>query len=348
VTALPEPPSAVSRLGRRPRLAWQRSYTAGVLAAVLLVVYVIQSNGLSSIASLGVANVALPLALVAVAETFVILTNGLDLSVGSMLTLGNVTLAWFVGHGHATSGIVLALAIGAGAGLVNGLIVNYMRIAPLIATLATMSVFLGIALIIMPTPLGQVGDSEPFPSWLSGWTAGAVGSVPVAVIWLAVAIVAGWLVLRRTAFGIHLQALGGSEAASWEAGINVGRTRILAYVASGVCSALAGIVLGGLTETGDATVGSVYLLEAIAAMVVGGTALSGGVGTLAGSVLGAIVLSLVFSVLLASGLDANYQYIVSGAIVIGVLLAHSLQSRLGARAGKRGRRPAAEVEGAGA
>jgi ribose transport system permease protein len=347
MTVEPKAPSVVGRFRHRPRLAWERSYTAFVLVVVLLVVYVIQSGGLNSIAALGIANVALPLALAAVAETFVILTNGLDLSIGSVLTLGNVTLAWFAGHGHATSGIVLALAIGAGAGLVNGLIVTYMRIAPLIATLATLSIYLGIALVIMPIPLGQVGGTTPFPSWLSGSTAGAIGSVPVAVVWLAVMIVVGWLLLRRTAFGIHLQALGGSESASWEAGIRVDRIRILAYVASGVCAALGGVVLGGLTESGDATVGSVYLLEAIAAMVIGGTSLVGGVGTLVGSVLGAVALSLVFSVLLASGLDANYQYIVSGAVVIGVLLAHSLQSRLGVRAAKRSRWAPAEADGSG-
>jgi ribose transport system permease protein len=347
LTAAPETPPAPDRTPRRSRLAWQRSYTAFVLVVTLLVIYIIQSHGLSSIAALGFANVALPLALVAVAETFVILTNGLDLSVGSVLTLGNVTLAWFAGNGHATTGIVLALAIGAGAGLTNGLIVNYMRIAPLIATLATMSIFLGIALVIMPIPLGQVGDTHPFPGWLSSWTAGSIGSVPVAIVWLVVMIVAGWLVLRRTAFGIHLQALGGSESASWEAGIRVDSIRILAYVASGICAATGGIVLGGLTESGDAPVGSVNLLEAVAAMVIGGTSLVGGVGTLSGSVLGAVALSLVFSVLLASGLDANYQYIVSGSIVIGVLLAHSLQSRLGDRAVRRSRWGAAEPGGAG-
>ena len=169
----------------------------------------------------------------------------------------------------------------------------------------------------------------------------------MAVVWLVVMIVAGWLVLRRTAFGIYLQAIGGSESASWEAGIRVDRIRILAYVASGVCAALGGVVLGGLTESGDATVGSVYLLEAVAAMVIGGTSLVGGVGTLAGSVLGAVALSLVFSVLFASGLDANYQYIVSGGIVISVLLVYSFQSKLGARAVKRSRWAAAEADGSG-
>ena len=345
MTVSPEMPSAVSRLRRRRRLAWQSSYTAGVLVVVLLVIYAIESNGLSSIAVLGITNAALPLALVAVGETFVILTNGLDLSVGSILTLGNVTLAWFAGHGHASTGIVLALAIGAAAGLTNGLIVNYLRIAPLIATLATMSIFFGVALAIMPIPLGQIGDTVPFPGWVNSWMAGTIGSVPVAVIWLLVAIVAGWLVLRRTAFGINLQALGGSESASWEAGINVGRVRILAYVASGLCSALAGVVLGGLTESGDATIGAFYLLEAIAAMVVGGTLLSGGVGTLAGSVLGAVALTLVFSVLLAFGVSTNYQYIVTGVVVIGTLFVHSLQSRLGVRSVKRSRWATADAEG---
>jgi ribose transport system permease protein len=326
---------------RRPRFAWQGSYTAGLLVVVLLVIYVIESGGLSSIAVLGITNAALPLALVAVAETFVILTNGLDLSVGSILTLGNVTLAWFAVNDHATTGIVLALAIGVAAGLANGLIVNYLRIAPLIATLATMSIFFGIALMIMPIPVGQIGDTAPFPGWINSWTAGRIGSVPVAVIWLIVVMVAGWLVLRRTAFGISLQALGGSESASWGAGIKVGRVRIMAYVASGFCSALAGVVLGGLTESGDATIGSFYLLEAIAAMVIGGTALSGGVGTLSGSVLGAVALTLVFSVLLAFEVSTNYQYIVTGAIVIGTLLFHSLQSRLGVRARERSRWAAA-------
>src|SRR5581483_8394105 len=141
------------------------------------------------------------------------------------------------------------------------------------------------------------------PTWLSNSTSGSVGSLPVAALWLIGAIVLGWVVLNRTPFGIRLQALGGSEAASWSAGIRVTRVRILAYTASGLCSGLA-------------------------AVVVGGTSLAGGVGTLSGSVLGAIALSLVSAVLLVSGLSTDYQYIVTGAIVIGALLAHSLQAKI--------------------
>jgi ribose transport system permease protein len=318
----------------RVRLTWPRAATPGVLALMLFVVYLVRSGGYSSIAALGIANDALPLALAAVGETFVILTNGIDLSTGSIVTLSNVTVATLATSHSIAVAVLAALAIGAGAGLLNGLIVNYTRIAPLIATLATSSIFLGVALVIMPNPGGLI------PASLSNVTSGYAGSLPYAAIWLALLIVVGWLLLRRTAFGIRLQALGGNESASWSAGIAVNRVRLGAYVGSGLCSALAGVVLAGLTQSGDPTIGAVYLLNAIAAVVVGGTSLAGGVGTAAGSVFGALVLSLVSAVLLVSGLSTNYQYVVTGAIVIGALLVHSLHGRIGLRAGRR-RRPAA-------
>jgi ribose transport system permease protein len=327
----PDPRSRRSSY-RMPRVTWHRSYTAGLLVVALFLAYLEKSSGnFDSIQALGIANSALPLALVAVGETFVILTNGIDLSVGSIVTLANVTVAVLASHGQGVLGLVLAVGIGAGAGLANGLIVSYLRIAPLIATLATSSIFLGFSLIILANPGGTV------PSWLPNWTSGQRGEIPIAGIWLLVAIAVGWVILRRTPFGINLQALGGSESASRSAGIRVTRVRILAYVAAGICSALAGIVLAGLTQSGDPTIGTVYLLDAIAAVVIGGTSLAGGVGTISGTVLGAVALSLLSAVLLVSGISTNYQYIVTGAIVIGALLAHSMQSKLVARAAKRSR-----------
>ena len=327
-------------ISTRPRrLTWQRAYTAAALALVLFVIYLVRNHGFGSIEALGITNAALPLALAAAGETFVILTNGIDLSIGSVITLSNVVCAVIAGNGHAPLAVAAAIAVGAGAGCLNGLMVSFARIAPLIATLATSSIYLGCALIVLPNPGGSV------PGWLSSWTAGSAGAVPVAVIWLAVAIVAGWVILRRTSFGINLQALGGSESASRSAGINVTRTRILAYVASGTCSALAGVVLAGLTQSGDPTIGAVYLLDGIAAVVVGGTSLAGGIATISGSVLGAIALSLVSAVLLVSGLSTDYQYIVTGLIVIGALLAHTLQGRLGLRASRHV--PASRGEAAG-
>jgi ribose transport system permease protein len=324
---------------RAPRFAWQRAYTAAALALALFAFYLFRNHGFGAIEALGITNAALPLALAAAGETLVILTNGIDLSVGSVITLTNVSCAVLAAHGHGSLAVPVALAIGAGAGLANGLIVSYLRIAPLIATLATSSIYLGIALIVLPTPGGSV------PGWLSSGTSTQIGVVPVAAIWLAVALVAGWILLRRTAFGVNLQALGGSESAAWSAGINVTRTRIGVYVVSGLCSALAGVVLAGLTQSGDPSIGAVYLLDAIAAVVVGGTSLAGGVGTVAGSILGAIALSLVSSVLLVSGLSTNYQYIVTGLIVIGALLTHALQGKLALRSARR-ERLAAEGEAA--
>ena len=326
----PRRPGAPSRRSVR-RFAWQRSYTAAALALILFLIYLVRNHGFGSIEALGITNAALPLALAAAGETFAILSNGIDLSIGSVITLANVLCAVIAGDGHAPAGVIVALVVGAAAGLLNGLIISFARIAPLIATLATSSIYIGCALIVLPIPGGSV------PGWVSKWTAGSVGVFPVAVFWLALAIVVGWVILRRTSFGINLQALGGSESASRSAGVNVTRTRILAYVASGTCAALAGVVLAGLTQSGDATIGSVYLLDAIAAVVVGGTSLAGGVGTISGSILGAISLALISAVLLVSGLSTDYQYIVTGLIVIGALLAHSLQSAIGLRTPRRPR-----------
>ena len=311
------------------RVAWQRSYTAAGLTLGLFAIYLFLNGGFGAIEALGITNAALPLALAAAGQTFVILTNGIDLSIGSIITLANVTCAVVAADGHAALAVFAAVGVGAAAGLANGVIVSYLRIAPLIATLATGSIYFGFALIVLPNPGGSV------PSWLSSWTSGSIGSLPVAAIWLALAIVLGWLVLRRTKFGLNLQALGGNESAAWSAGIHVNRTRIGAYVASGFCSGLAGLVLAGLTQSGDPTIGAVYLLDGVAAVVIGGTSLAGGVGTVAGSIYGAIALSLVQSVLLVSDVSTNYQYIVTGLIVIGALLAHSIHGNVGARLTQR-------------
>jgi ribose transport system permease protein len=303
------------------RISSGRSFIPALLVVALFLVYLAKNGSFGAIEALGITNAALPLALVAAGETFVILTNGIDLSIGATVTLANVTCADVAGHGHGGLAIVVALAAGLGAGLFNGLVVSFTGIAPLIATLASSSIFAGIALIVLPTPGGSV------PLWLSNVTAGSVGSIPVAAFWLAGGIVTGWAILHRLPFGIYLRALGGSEAASRSAGVKVVRIRILAYVASGGYSALAGIILAGLTQSGDPNIGVVYLLNGIAAVVVGGTSLVGGIGTISGSILGAIALSLVSAVLLVSGLSTNYQYIVTGLIVIGALVAQAVQAQ---------------------
>ena len=174
---------------------------------------------------------------------------------------------------------------------------------------------------------------------------GSLGSLPVSVIWLALLLVGGWVLLHRTRFGVNLQALGGSETSALSAGIAVVRVRILAYTFSGVFSALAGVVLAGLTQSGDPTIGAPYLLDTIATVVIGGTSLVGGVGTIVGTVLGAVVLSLVSAVLLASGLSTYIQYFVSGGIVVGALLVQTQMYRLKAKGSARRRQLA--LDGAG-
>jgi ribose transport system permease protein len=307
------------RPGLSRRIPWNRAYIPFFLTVALFIVQTAQHGGvISSFQVLGVANNALPLALVGIGQTLVILTNGIDLSVGSVVGLANVIVA-VTSQGGGLPGVLAALAAGCLAGLLNGLLVSYGRMAPLIVTLATGSIFGGSALFVLATPGGSV------PAWLSNVTVANISLLPVALIWLAVLLVGGWLLLRRTSFGIYLQCLGSSEASSWSNGVPTRRVTLLAYSGAGLFAALAGVTLSGLTSSGDPNSGSVYLLSSIAVVVVGGTELFGGVGTLSGTVLGAVVLSLVSSVLFASGLSTNLQYVVTGAIVIGALVAHSLK-----------------------
>ena len=212
---------------RHPRPA--APFIPAVLVVVLFLVYLVQNNGsFGAIEALGITNAALPLALVAAGETFVILTNGIDLSIG----VDRHAVERHV-RGRRRQGPrgprrrPRPRAWGSAPGCSTASIVSFSGIAPLIATLATSSIYAGLALIVLPTPGGSV------PAWLSNVTAGSVHGIPVAVFWLALGIATGWAILHRLPFGIYLRALGGSESASWSAGINVVGIRILAYVASG-------------------------------------------------------------------------------------------------------------------
>lgn len=245
-------------------IPWSRAYIPFALAAVLVLVDIGQRGGnLSHFQILGIANSALPLALVGMGEAIVILTNGIDLSVGAIVGLATGIVA-VVDQAAGILGIVAALAAGCVAGLINGLLVSFGRMASLIVTLATGSIFGGFALLVLPSPGGVA------PSWLYHATVGSLGAVPVATLWLVALVILGWLILRRTSFGIFLQCLGSSETASWAAGVPTRRTTLLAYMSSGLFAALAGVTLAGLTGSGDPNIGNIYILNAIAVVVVGG------------------------------------------------------------------------------
>jgi ribose transport system permease protein len=269
------------------------------------------------------------LGLAAIAQFFVVLVRGIDLSVGPVVALTNVAASYLVHGGMAQSaaGIVAVLALGAVCGLANGCAVVFARVQPIVATLASGAVFGGVALLLRPVPGGEIDDA------LSDLLTYDIAGVPTSLAILVVlTLVATWP-LRRTRLGLSLYAVGSAEAAAFLTGTQVARAKLAAYALAGVFSALAGIYVAMVTQTGDAGIAPSYTLNSIAAVVLGGVPLSGGLGSPVGAVVGALILKTVSSVMFFSGLPPLAQPFFEGlvlaiAIFIGAVGVLRLRSRL--------------------
>lgn len=266
------------------------------------------------------ANQCLILALAAIAQFFVVLVRGIDLSVGAMMALTN-TVASYVLAGTGlglVGGTLLVLAVGTACGVINGLIVVYGRIQPIIVTLATASVYVGIALLLRPTPGGSVNFDLADAMTLD------VLGIPTALVILAIIIGAFWLPLRRSGLGLSIYALGSSETAAYQSGIPINTVRIAAFALGGFFAGLAGTYFSYVTTTGDAGISANFTLNSIAAVVLGGVALSGGVGSLIGAVIGAFILETIAFLMFFSGLPPLAQPFVEGLVLATAIAVGSL------------------------
>ena len=272
-------------------------------------------------------NNAMPLVLVAVGETFVILTGGIDLSVGAIVSVTNclaaVTLHDSVGSMLLWS--VLIVLVGGVAGALNGVCVAFGRLQSIVVTLATLSIGSGVALFILAQPGGQIPTS--YSALLTGAIVGVVPGAAVAVI----LVVLVWLAFRRTALAVSIYAIGGDRQSAQASGVPVRAATISAYVLSGVFAALGGLYLSGVTSTGDPNAGTTYTLTAIAAVVLGGVRLSGGKGSAVGSIAGAFVLTLIVNVLFLANINPWLQDFFEGLVLIVALAANVVLSRVLAR-----------------
>ena len=294
---------------------------------------------------LTILRLASVIGVVSVGMTFVIIGGGIDLSVGAILALASVwatTLATqaLAEDVHWIVMVVTAILVGAGAGLVNGVVIAYGKLVAFIATLAMLVSARGLAEIIANRRTQIVQDRD-FLSFFSGDVLG----VPTLVIIWALVSVAGWVLLNRTTFGRRTFAVGGNAEAARLAGIRVQRHTVLLYVLSGVCCGIAAVMMMARTTTGSSTHGTLYELLAIAAVVIGGTLLIGGRGTVVGTVLGVLLLTTLGNVFTLNNLTSSAQAVAQGLIIV---LAVLLQMRLATGEG-RGRRaaPAAAADGAG-
>lgn len=278
----------------------------------LFVIYIAtHPRGLSTYVVTIWANQGALLVFAAFAQFFVVLVRGIDLSVGAMVALSNVAASYVLaGEGASVwFGVVAVLATGMACGFVNGLVVTLGRIPPIIATLATGAVYSGIALFLRPTPGGDVNSD------LSDALTYAVGVVPTSLVLIAVLVIVFAIMLRYTAFGLSLYGLGSSEHSAELTGISLTRTRIAAHSLGGLCAGMAGFYVAMVTLTGDAGIGPTYTLNSIAAIVLGGVSLAGGIGGPVGVVVGALLLKTVAALMFFSGLPPLAQPFFEGLIL---------------------------------
>ncbi len=316
---------------RRPRAAHMLAQNSGlILAAVILllsilgfaVMYWIQQGRLPGNFELtSTVNNTMPLALATLGQTMVVLTRGIDLSVGGIVDLANALAAvWLAGSVLHMIGIsTVIVLIGAVAGMINGLLVGLGRLQPIVVTLATLSIFQGVAIRVLPQPGGAVP---------TGYTDFLVNTnAPTGLIFLVVAVL-GWVALRRSRLGVGLFAIGNDEPSAIALGINAMRTKIAAYTIGGALYAVAGLFLAANATAGDATTGDSYTLTSIVAVVLGGVNLFGGRGSAVGAICGAFITTMIVNILFFAHIDPLYQSFYEGLFLIIAVVVGGLIGRL--------------------
>ncbi|TPW72943.1 ABC transporter permease [Schumannella sp. 10F1B-5-1] len=334
---------------RRVRVPVQSLVLLGVIVVASLVFFVLSPSFLS-VGNVGnVLLQAAPTVVAAVGMTFVIMTGGIDLSVGSLINLAMVAAIAASGVTSASSGdssgwtYVVAIAVALACGLFNGLAINLLKVHPLLVTLGTLTLYRGIALHI--TGAGDRAAAGP----ITALGRGDIGGIAVPIIVAIVVVLLGSFVMRSTVFGRQVVALGGSERSARETGLPVRRLRIAVYVISALCAVISGILTVGQIGTLQVSLGVNYEFTVITAVIVGGTSLFGGKGSIVGTALGALLLTVIVNGL--NSIDASiYVYdVVRGLVLVAAVLADSLTTRrLSLRRRGRQKQILAEATSAGA
>ncbi|MCG5452633.1 ABC transporter permease [Micromonospora hortensis] len=270
---------------------------------------------------LAILQLASVVGVVTVGMTFVIIGGGIDLSVGAIVALAGVWCTTVATQSYGAGGMIFAaLAVGICVGLVNGVLISYGRLVPFIATLAMLVAARGLAASISNKQT-QVSSS----TFINDIAARKVIGIPILVYILGAVVLAGWVVLNRTTFGRRTIAVGGNPEAARLAGINVRRHTMLLYALSGLCCGIAAIMLTSQATSAQAAMANLYELDAIAAAIIGGTLLSGGRGTIVGSLLGVIIFATITNLFAINGLSIEAQNMVKGGIIVAAVLVQQFQ-----------------------
>ena len=335
--ASPEGQATMEQPGRAPDsmlrrvLASSAGRNLGLVVALILLCLVgmATDDQFASVDNaLTILRLASVIGVVSIGMTFVITGGGIDLSVGALVALASVwstTLATqtMAEDLHWTIMVFTAIVVATGAGLINGLLIAYGRVVPFIATLAMLAAARGLAEIIAQRRT-QIVRVQGFTDFFNL----SIFGVPILVVIFALVAVVGWVLLNRTTFGRRTFAVGGNPEAARLAGIKVQRHTLMLYALLGLCCGIAALMITARTTTGSSTHGTLYELDAIAAVVIGGTLLSGGRGTIVGTVLGVVIFTTLTNVFVLNNLSSSAQSVAKGAIIVAAVL---LQQRFASR-----------------
>jgi len=270
---------------------------------------------------LTILKLASGIGVVTVGMTFVIIGGGIDLSVGAIIALAGVWCTTAATQSYGAGGMIFcALAVGLGVGLVNGILIAYGRLVPFIATLAMLVAARGLA--------SEISDQQTQISRNSTINGIAIADplgLPLLVWIFAAVVAAGWVLLNRTTFGRRTVAIGGNPEAARLAGIDVKRHTLLLYALSGLCCGIAAIMLTAQATSAQAAMANLYELDAIAAAIIGGTLLSGGRGTIIGSLLGVLIFSTITNLFAVNNLSSEAQNMLKGGIIVAAVLVQQVQ-----------------------
>ena len=337
------PPRVAPSQRRRPIALLLMSFRTFIALIVVFVFFGVTTPNFLDLPTLVIVakHVAVN-AILAIGMTFVILTAGIDLSVGSIVGISGMIAGTLLTRGiplnvfditifpNVIETIGISLAVGTGVGLINGLLITRLNVAPFIATLGTLYVARGAALLISggATFSNLVGDDNLGNGGFPFLGSGTILGIPFSICALAVFALVTAYVAARTPFGRHIYAVGGNERAAALSGVRVNRIKVCAYMISGFCAAFAGLVIASELVAAHPASGETFELNAIAAAVLGGTSLSGGRGTIAGTLVGAFVIGVLSDGLVMLGVSSFWQMVIKGIVIIAAVVLDQMQRRM--------------------
>lgn len=304
---------------------WLYNY-AGQLVFLLLLIVILGITTKSFLKPINLLNVSRQIStnmIIACAMTMVLISGGIDLSTGSVMAMAGM-VASYLSLAGVPFGISLlaAIAVGAASGLVNGLILANTNLPPFIVTYSMQSVLRGMVYVITAAATSRITDDA-----FLKFGGGSIGRLPFPVIYMIIVIILTVLLLSRTRMGRHIYAIGGNLKAAQFAGINIKRIKIVIYTVCGACAALSGLIATSRNSSMQPALGTGTEMDAIAAVVLGGTSMAGGQGAIFGTIIGAMIIGIINNGLNLLGMDSFYQYIAKGIVILCAVYVDDVKSR---------------------